>query len=84
MQPGLMAFLMLGIVNGTLESQGRDYMLNLLSHERFGEESEIGFGTQAGTTYYNKPGVAYSYSNDIAYMIFPDGREVEPSESMDV
>ena len=35
MQPGLMALLLFGIVNATIEPQGRDYMLELLKHQRF-------------------------------------------------
>lgn len=75
MQPRLSASLMLEIAKGALEPQARDYMLELLEHDRWKSNSVLGFGLPPGSKYYNKPGLAYDTLEDIAYVILPNGKE---------
>jgi protein phosphatase methylesterase 1 len=75
MQPRLSASLMLEIAHGALEPQARDYMLELLAHDRWHSNSVLGFGLPPGSKYYNKPGLAYDTLEDIAWVVLPNGRE---------
>jgi protein phosphatase methylesterase 1 len=75
MQPRLSASLMLELVKGAFEPEARDYMLELLEHDRWKSNSVLGFGLPPGSKYYNKPGLAYDTLEDIAYVVLPNGRE---------
>jgi len=75
MQPRLSASLMLEIVKGTIEPEARDYMMELLNHDRWKSNSVLGFGLPPGSRYYNKPGLAYDTLEDIAYVVLPNGKE---------
>ncbi|MGB9692100.1 MAG: serine hydrolase, partial [Candidatus Sumerlaeaceae bacterium] len=75
MQPRLSASLMLEIAKGALEPDARDYMLELLEHDRWKSNSVLGFGLPPGAKYCNKPGLAYDTLEDIAYVVLPNGKE---------
>ncbi|MCX7963192.1 MAG: serine hydrolase [Candidatus Sumerlaea chitinivorans] len=75
MQPRLSASLMLEIVKGAIEPGARDYMMELLNHDRWKSNSVLGFGLPPGSRYYNKPGLAYDTLEDIAYVVLPNGKE---------
>ncbi len=75
MQPRASASLMLEIVKGAIEPDATAYMRELLCHDRWGSDSELGFGLPPGTIYENKLGLAYDTLEDIAYVILPNGQE---------
>lgn len=75
MQPVLAARLMLQIQNGSIEPGANSYMRSLLRHKRWGANSIIGRALPPGSTYENKPGVAYDTVEDIAYVGLPNERE---------
>jgi len=75
MQPKLSASLMLEIQKGAIEPGANAYMRGLLTHERFGGDSSIGFGMPPGATFENKIGIAYDTLEDIAYVKMPNGKE---------
>ncbi len=75
MQPNAAANLMLEIVKGAIEPEAKPYMMELLEHDRWKNNSVLGFGLPPGTKYYNKPGLAYDTLEDIAYVVLPNGRE---------
>lgn len=75
MQPKCSASLMLEIEKGAIEPGALSYMTTLLTHYNWGDESELGFGLPPGSIYENKPGVAYTDLNDIAYVVLPNGQE---------
>lgn len=75
MQPKCAASLMLEIIKGAIEPQATSYMRGLLTHARFSDGSELGFGLPPGAIYENKPGLAYDTLEDIAYVMLPNGQE---------
>jgi hypothetical protein len=75
MQPRLSASLMLEIAKGVLEPQAHAYMMQQLRHERFEDDSVVGWGLPPGSDFFNKPGVAYDTAEDIAFVRLPNGRE---------
>lgn len=81
MQPLLSASLMLETVAGAIEADtalvgSTLYMRDLLSSERLGDNSAIGFGVPPGSVYENKIGIAYDTLEDIAHIILPNGQRV--------
>jgi protein phosphatase methylesterase 1 len=76
MQPKLSTSLMLEIIKGAIEPGANAYMRELLTHPRFGEGSEFGFGLPPGSIYENKYGQAYDTLEDIAYIVLPNGQEI--------
>jgi protein phosphatase methylesterase 1 len=76
MQPRLSASLMLEIATGVLEPQAHAYMMQQLLHDRFSDDSVVGWGLPPGTVFHNKPGVAYDTAEDIAYALLPNGRRI--------
>jgi protein phosphatase methylesterase 1 len=74
MQPKCSASLMLEIVKGAVEPGATAYMRGLLTHDRWGGNSEFGFGLPPGSLYENKLGLAYDTLEDIAYVVLPNGR----------
>jgi hypothetical protein len=75
MSPRASARLMAAIVDGRLEPQARDYMMELLDHDIRKGNSVLGWGLPLGSLYYNKPGLAYDTLEDIACCVLPNGRE---------
>ncbi|MBN1488726.1 MAG: serine hydrolase, partial [Phycisphaerae bacterium] len=75
MQPKLSASLMLEIVKGAIEPGATEYMRDLLASDRWGDNSEFGFGLPPGCVYENKLGLAYDTLEDIAYVVLPNGQE---------
>lgn len=76
MQPKCSASLMLEIIKGAIEPDANAYMRELLTHDRWGGNSEFGFGLPPGCIYENKLGLAYDTLEDIAYVRFPNGKEM--------
>lgn len=75
MQPRCSASLMLEIVKNAIEPGATTYMRELLTHDRWGGNSEFGFGLPPGAVYENKLGLAYDTLEDIAYVVLPNGQE---------
>ncbi len=75
MQPECSASLMLEIIKGAIEPGATAYMRELLASDRWGSQSELGFGVPPGSVYENKAGQAYDTLEDIAYVVLPNGRE---------
>ncbi len=75
LQPGLMAELMLEIVKGKMAPEAQDYMMGLLTHERFSIQTPFGTGVPPGSVYINKGGWTSTSLSDIAYVKLPNGRE---------
>ncbi len=75
MQPRCSASLMLEIVKGAIEPGATAYMRELLTHDRWGGNSEFGFGLPPSALYENKLGLAYDTLEDIAYIMLPNGQE---------
>jgi hypothetical protein len=76
MCPRLAASLMLEVAEGAVEPQATDYMRDLLTTDRWGYHSGIGFGLPPGSVYESKTGWALGTCEDIAYIVLPNGREL--------
>ncbi len=71
LQTKLSASLLLEIVKGKLEPRSTEYMRGLLTHDRRGGDSVLGFGVPPGAIYENKSGRAYDTLADFAYIKMP-------------
>ncbi len=71
MQTNANASLLLEIVTGKLEPRSTSYMRGLLTHDRWGPDSVLGFGVPPGATYENKTGRAFDTLADFAYIKMP-------------
>jgi len=70
------ARIMLALVTGALEPQGRDYMRSLLRRPRFSGHSSLGTGLPPGSLHENKVGTAFDTLEDILYAELPNGRRL--------
>ncbi len=75
MEPRLAASLMLEIVKGAWEPEAKDYMLSLLTRDRFDSQCYAGCAMPPGTVVASKAGVAYDTLEDIAWIQLPNGKE---------
>ncbi len=71
MQTNANASLLLEIIKGKLESRSTTYMRGLLTHDRLGSDSVLGFGVPPGAIYENKTGRAFDTLADFAYIKMP-------------
>lgn len=75
LNPNMMSKLMLGIATGEIEPKAHDYMVSLLTHDRWSLQAPFGSGVPAGSVYFNKGGWVNSTLADVAYVKLPNGRE---------
>jgi hypothetical protein len=67
---------LLGVVNGAVEPQARDYMRSLLRRPPFSAHSSLGGGLPPGSLHENKIGSAYDTLQDIMYAELSNGRRL--------
>ncbi|MCC6547664.1 serine hydrolase [Candidatus Sumerlaeota bacterium] len=71
----MMSKLMLGIATKEIEPAAHDYMVGLLTHDRWSLQSPFGSGVPPGSVYFNKAGWITNSLADVAYVKLPNGRE---------
>lgn len=64
------------IVVGKMHLDARDYMLDLLLHDQYGDYTTFGSGLPPGTVMYTKIGNAYDTLEEISYIILPNGKRI--------
>lgn len=70
------ARIMLALVTGGLEPQGRDYMRGLMRRPTFSGHSGLGGGLPPGSLHENKIGAAYDTLEDVMFAELPNGRRL--------
>jgi protein phosphatase methylesterase 1 len=70
------ARIMLALVSGALEPQGREYMRSLLRRPRFSGHSSLGTGLPPGSLHENKVGTAFDTLEDVMHAELPNGRRL--------